>query len=304
MEITCKSIIFLQLGNSCALSCSLTMMPRGQKRKLLAEDEAPDGSGPAWESQRQFVLTVSLDKYQCAQQLREPSLRRCVLIANTLRHMSLQVSVEASQPAGIVTAAKCHSAVTVDGCSALASCPAVSLNYSSNSTEKTSYSSESNFHITIEDDEDWGSMSTDTDSSLSAVISSILAALDSTVDGSPQAAPRTPLRPLENLPRPCEGGAALLNHGPRDHGDSREQQEDSSMEVMRSSYLGDFTVEDLFQDIDTSLVDMDMSGIGHRSTEGGHAAGDDLFLYLPPFSPHSLAPSSQAAQPALIGQLA
>uniref|UniRef100_A0A3Q4HIC3 SERTA domain-containing protein 3-like n=1 Tax=Neolamprologus brichardi TaxID=32507 RepID=A0A3Q4HIC3_NEOBR len=152
-------------------------MPKGQKRKLSIEEESSDYRAPTWESQQQFLLTVSLNKYQFSQQLREPSLRRSVLIANTL--------------------------------------PA---------------------QLWPPDDEDWGSMSTDTDSSLSAVISSILAALDSTIDGNPQPAPRIPLRPLENM----------------------EQQEDGSMEVMRSSYLGDFTVEDLFQDIDTSLVDIDM----------------------------------------------
>uniref|UniRef100_A0A3Q2WBG7 SERTA domain containing 3 n=1 Tax=Haplochromis burtoni TaxID=8153 RepID=A0A3Q2WBG7_HAPBU len=170
-------------------------MPKGQKRKLSIEEEASDYRAPTWESQQQFLLTVSLNKYQFSQQLREPSLRRSVLIANTLRQISLQMSM-----------------------------------------------------LWPPDDEDWGSMSTDTDSSLSAVISSILAALDSTIDGNPQPAPRIPLRPLENM----------------------EQQEDGSMEVMRSSYLGDFTVEDLFQDIDTSLVDIDMGVIGHRSTEGGH----------------------------------
>lgn len=300
-------------------------MPKGQKRKLSIEEEASDYRAPTWESQQQFLLTVSLNKYQFSQQLREPSLRRSVLIANTLRQISLQMSmvpsvnVEVSEPPGIASsaltasiaaAAKRHSAVTVDSCSALATCPTVSLNYSPNSTEKTNYSSESNFHISIEDDEDWGSMSTDTDSSLSAVISSILAALDSTIDGNPQPPPRIPLRPLENMSKPYEGSVALVNHGLRDPGDCREQQEDGSMEVMRSSYLGDFTVEDLFQDIDTSLVDIDMGVIGHRSTEGGHTAGDDLFMYLPPFSPHStfsphsITPTSQNAQPALIGQLA
>uniref|UniRef100_A0A3Q0RGW9 SERTA domain-containing protein n=1 Tax=Amphilophus citrinellus TaxID=61819 RepID=A0A3Q0RGW9_AMPCI len=182
------------------------MTQRGEKRKLWTEEEASDSRGPTWESQRQFVFAVSLNKYRCGQQLREPSLRRSVLIANTLRQISLQVSAEVSQPPG--TSSPALSAT-------LASCPAVSLNYSSDSSEKTN-------------DEDWGSMSTDTDSSLSVVISSILAALDSTIDGNPQAASRTPLRPLENMSRPYEGGVTL----------------------------------DLFQDIDTSLVDMDMGGIG------------------------------------------
>uniref|UniRef100_A0A3B4H7H5 SERTA domain-containing protein n=1 Tax=Pundamilia nyererei TaxID=303518 RepID=A0A3B4H7H5_9CICH len=176
-------------------------MPKGQKRKLSIEEEASDYRAPTWESQQQFLLTVSLNKYQFSQQLREPSLRRSVLIANTLRQISLQMSM-----------------------------------------------------LWPPDDEDWGSMSTDTDSSLSAVISSILAALDSTIDGNPQPAPRIPLRPLENM----------------------EQQEDGSMEVMRSSYLGDFTVEDLFQDIDTSLVDIDMGVIGYHPGTSRHV--EEVFL--------------------------
>lgn len=143
-------------------------MPKGQKRKLSIEEESSDYRAPTWESQQQFLLTVSLNKYQFSQQLREPSLRRSVLIANTLRHISLHMSVV----------------------------PSVNVEVSQPP----------------------------------AVISSILAALDSTIDGNPQPAPRIPLRPLENMSKPYEGSVALVNHGLRDPGDCREQQEDGSME--------------------------------------------------------------------------
>uniref|UniRef100_A0A3B4WHE3 SERTA domain-containing protein 2-like n=1 Tax=Seriola lalandi dorsalis TaxID=1841481 RepID=A0A3B4WHE3_SERLL len=257
------------------------MIMKGQKRKFPPEDvEVSDRTSPTWESQRQFVFSVSLSKYQRGQELPEPSLRRSVLIANTLRQISLEacmapsvdreVSPCSSSPAfqakeweSIFTgvpAAKHHSAVAVTNShSALTSCHLVSSNYMSNC--------------------------------VTTAISSILTALDSTIDGSPQAAPRTPLRSLENLSRP-EGSVAWVKQEVRGYGGSWEQQEEcrvreSNMEVMRSSYLSDLTVEDLFQDIDTSLLERDMGVLGLRGSGGGYPAGDDLLRYLPPFSPSS-----------------
>ncbi len=290
------------------------MIMKGQKRKLPPEDlEVSDRSSPFWESQRQFVFSVSLNKYQRGQELPEPSLRRSVLIANTLRQVSLEacmapsVDMEASQsPCSSssalqesnfteVAAAKHHSAaVFANNHSALASCPLASLNYLSDCAPSRSPAScLSNVPLSVKDeDEDWGSMSTDPDFSLSAAISSILTALDSTIDGSPQAAPRTPLRSLENLSGPSEGGAAWVKQGVRGYGGSWEQQEEcrareSSMEAMRSSYLSDLTVEDLFQDIDTSLLEREMGVLGLRGSGGGYSAGDDLLRYLPPFTSSS-----------------
>lgn len=291
---------------------------KGQKRKLPPEDlEVSDRSSPFWESQRQFVFSVSLNKYQRGQELPEPSLRRSVLIANTLRQVSLEacvapsVDMEVSQPPCSsssalqesifteVAAAKHHSAAMfANNHSALASCPLVSLNYLSDCAASRSpasyHSCASNVPLSVKDeDEDWGSMSTDPDFSLSAAISSILTALDSTIDGSPQAAPRTPLRSLENLSGPCEGGVAWVKQGVKGYGGSWEQQQEEcrarecSMEVMRSSYLSDLTVEDLFQDIDTSLLERDMGVLGLRGSGGGYPAGDDLLRYLPPFTSSS-----------------
>ncbi|XP_023271755.1 SERTA domain-containing protein 2-like [Seriola lalandi dorsalis] len=294
------------------------MIMKGQKRKFPPEDvEVSDRTSPTWESQRQFVFSVSLSKYQRGQELPEPSLRRSVLIANTLRQISLEacmapsvdreVSPCSSSPAfqakeweSIFTgvpAAKHHSAVAVTNShSALTSCHLVSSNYMSNCVTSrylaSCHMNTSNVPMSVGDeDEDWGSMSTDPDFSLSAAISSILTALDSTIDGSPQAAPRTPLRSLENLSRP-EGSVAWVKQEVRGYGGSWEQQEEcrvreSNMEVMRSSYLSDLTVEDLFQDIDTSLLERDMGVLGLRGSGGGYPAGDDLLRYLPPFSPSS-----------------
>lgn len=283
------------------------MILRGQKRKLPPEDEeVPDRTSPNWETQRQFVFSVSLSKYQRSQELLEPSLRRSVLIANTLRQVSLgdcgspSVDEEVAQPSFSSTLqAKEQESVSTGehdhvNHSALVSSPVVTLNYSSDcagSSSSMSHSSESDVPMSVVDeDEDWGSMATDADASLSAAISSILSALDSTIDGSPQAAPRTPLRSLENLSGPVEGGVSSVKQGSRDCGVGWEQQEEfqvceSSVEVMRSSYLSDLTVEDLFQDIDTSLLERDMGVLGLRSGGGEYPAGDDLLQYLPSFSP-------------------
>ncbi|XP_071352196.1 SERTA domain-containing protein 3 isoform X2 [Trachinotus anak] len=257
------------------------MIMKGQKRKFPPEDvEVSDRSSPTWESQRQFVFSVSLSKYQRGQELPEPSLRRSVLIANTLRQISLEAcrsapvdrevspcssspAIQAIEQENIftgVSAAKHHSAVAVNNSQpVLASCPLVSSNYMS--------------------------------SCVTTAISSILTALDTTIDGSPQAAQRTPLRSLENLSRP-EGSVAWVKQEVRGYGASWEQQEEcrvreSNMEGMRSSYLSDLTVEDLFQDIDTSLLERDMGVLGLRGSGGGYPAGDDLLRYLPPFSPSS-----------------
>lgn len=297
--------------------CSLKMIMKGQKRKLPPEDvEVSDRSSPTWESQREFVFSVSLSKYQRGQELPEPSLRRSVLIANTLRQINLEACratsfnnemlqppccssspLQAKEQESIfigVNAVKYHSAVTVaNSHSDLNSCPQVSSNSAQLSNCPSFHSSASNVTLgVVEEDEDWGSMSTDPDFSLSAAISSILTALDSTIDGSPQAAPRTPLRSLENLSGSSHGGVAGVKHGVRGYGSSWEQQEEfraceSSMEVMRSSYLSDLTVEDLFQDIDTSLLERDMGVLGLRGSGDGYSAGDDLLCYLPPFSPTS-----------------
>ncbi|XP_059188187.1 SERTA domain-containing protein 3 isoform X1 [Centropristis striata] len=286
------------------------MIMKGQKRKHPPEDVETDLSNPTWEIQRQFVFSVSLNKYQRGQELPEPSLRRSVLIANTLRQVSMEacrfpsVDMEVSQPGSSSSSAQHHSAVTfANSHSALLSDPLVSsnpfLNCATGRSAANCHLNASDVPLTLvkDEDEDWGSLSTDSDFSISAAISSILTALDSTIDGSPQAAPRTPLRSLENLSGPSDGGAAWLKQGVRGYGGGWEQQEEwrareSSMEVMRSSYLSELTVEDLFQDIDTSLLEKDMGVLGLRGSGDGYPTGDDLLRYLPPLSSPSSLPFS------------
>uniref|UniRef100_A0A3B5ADZ6 Cell division cycle-associated protein 4-like n=1 Tax=Stegastes partitus TaxID=144197 RepID=A0A3B5ADZ6_9TELE len=227
------------------------MIPRGQKRKFPLDDEdVSDRTSPNWETQRQFVFSVSLSKYQRSQELVEPSLRRSVLIANTLR----QVSLEA-------------------------------CGFSSSALQQKH---QSNVPMSVEEeDEEWGSMSPDSDLSLSAAIASILSALESTIDGSPQAAPRTPLRSLENLPGSFDGGVSWEKQGVRDQ--SWEQQDQCR--------VGDNS--ELLQDIDMSLLERDLGVL--RNGGDGYQAGDDFLQFLPPFSPPlaSSHPSSLSFNPSL-----
>lgn len=273
----------------------LKMIMKGQKRKLPPEDvEVSDRTSPAWETQRQFVFSVSLSKYQRGQELPEPSLRRSVLIANTLRQISLEPSrappVDREPSLQSLPCSSTSTAQAKEWDSMYTSAVTMQNNQSTPPSHPPVLScSSSRSHASVPlcvEDEDWESMSTDPDFSLSAAISSILSSLDSTIDGSSQAAARTPLRSLENL---SEGGVSALKQGLRWSGGNWEQPEECrareniSVEAMRSSYLGDLTVDDLFQDIDTSLLERDMGGTWRGSADG-HSAGDDLLRYLPSFT--------------------
>ncbi|XP_013871407.1 SERTA domain-containing protein 3 [Austrofundulus limnaeus] len=274
------------------------MILKGQKRKHPHEDVVVlDQSGPLWESQRQFVFSVSLNKYQRTQELAEPSLRRSVLIANTLRQISLDTSTappldeEESLPPcgsslvpeemegdGVSAGAKHQSAVSMH-----CGCPVVSLNcLQICAASRSCHVSDSDVPATAaEEDEDWGSMSTESDLSLSAAISSILTALDSTVDGDPQAALRTPLRSLENLSGACKGGVALASISWDQQGESKVPE--GGTEVTRTQHMDDVTMEDLFQDIDTSQLERDMGVLGLQSGAGLSRA-DEFIRYIPPLS--------------------
>ncbi|KAM4742251.1 SERTA domain-containing protein 3 isoform 1-T3 [Anableps anableps] len=259
------------------------MILKGQKRKLDLEDvEVSDPSSPTWESQRQFVFSVSLNKYQRGQELPEPSLRRSVLIANTLRQITLEkcgVSTADGEEApplsdsllrlqeSMFTESKPSSVLmAADPVAQLPNCC-----HSGQSAE--------------EQDEDWGSMSTDSDFSLSAAISSILTALDSTIEGSSQAAPRTPLRSLENLSGLSERSSAWVKHGSRAGGGGWQQQGEE--EVQQGSAENGVPMEDLLQDVDPSLLERATGGLGIQSSRVGYPAEEELICYLPPFSPSS-----------------
>lgn len=282
------------------------MIVKGQKRKFHSDDgEVADTSSPFWENQRQFVFSVSLNKYQRSQELPEPSLRRSVLIANTLRQVSLEaceapsIDMELAQPTSSAyqeknSAATYNSSVVpANSHSAFASSPICTSDF----LPKYAASCHSNVPVSEKDDsEDWGSVSMDTDFSLSAAISSILTVLDSSIDGSQQVVPRMALRSLENLSGPSEESLTWHKQEILDYDESGQQQlecnlRESNIEVAKSKYLSDLTVQDLVQDIDTSLLGNEVAMLELKAARGGYAVGDGIFRCLPPLSTSSLSPS-------------
>nr|XP_057936836.1 SERTA domain-containing protein 3 isoform X2 [Doryrhamphus excisus]XP_057936838.1 SERTA domain-containing protein 3 isoform X2 [Doryrhamphus excisus] len=266
------------------------MIMKTHKRKLQTEvsEEVSDRSSLAWERQRQFVFSVSMHKYQRDQETPEPSLRRSVLITNTLRQMeACQVSSvglevplppvvhEPKEQPGVAahndlpSSTKCQRVAPNGGKSALCvASPPLSA-----------------------DDEDWSSLAADPDFSISPTISTILTGLESTLDTSTQACPRAALRSLENLPASPDAGVFWLKQV-RGHGRCWEQQEEfmeweASMEVSSASYLKDVMVEDMFQDIDTSQLERDMGILGLRASGAAYPTAEDLQCLTPLSSTHS-----------------
>ncbi|CAL8352541.1 unnamed protein product [Lota lota] len=291
------------------------MIMKGQKRKLPPEDpDSTEKTTAELEGQRQLVLYISLNKYKHGQELAEPSLRRSVLIANTLRQITLEAAMEKDGGSPTPCGAAASLQTKDNGCTGMAtpdgqltatvhnSHSAAASDVSSSPDPQLDVASrrhQADFHASAPDvcieggSEDWESMSSDPDFSLSAAISSILTSLESSIDGNhggSLATPRTPLRSLENLPTP-EGEGASKQQGLR--GPSWgcwERAEESCVEVMRSSYLGDLALDDIFQDIDTSLLERELGVLGARGE--GHPSGEELLRYLPSLS--STAPSSSS----------
>ncbi|KAJ8269908.1 hypothetical protein GJAV_G00108120 [Gymnothorax javanicus] len=81
---------------------SRCMLGRGVKRKRSESEEA--GPVPGWagessvEAERQLILDLCLSKLQRCYSLAEPSLRRAVLLSNTLRHIQDQMRREGVDP--------------------------------------------------------------------------------------------------------------------------------------------------------------------------------------------------------------
>ncbi|XP_014017572.1 cell division cycle-associated protein 4 isoform X1 [Salmo salar] len=231
----------------------MMMISKGQKRKV--DDVVGGMRSGTWESQRQSVLGITLFKYHRGQELMEPSLRRSVLIANTLRHIHL----ENKPPYGLVNLAG----------------PVPPMVPSKPCSHRESGLGVVNSASGVEDKKDvW--MSSESDFSLSGAVSSILKELDLTVDGGlgPQAPQRTPFRSIENLPGDL--GLKQSSEGCRT---SEGVAFGSVEEVMCSSYLQDGKLDELFHDIDTSVFDKEM---GVRALSA--AASDELLKYLPSLS--------------------
>ncbi|KAG9340529.1 hypothetical protein JZ751_021349 [Albula glossodonta] len=259
-------------------SYRLRMMGKGLKRKFPYD---PEGGSLVYESQRQSVLDISLGKFQHSQTLVEPSLRRSVLIANTLRQIQDEIRQEAAIPPA-TTIRGLHSTAPGDP----DPCPLGEAPLAHPPTPNR-------LLVPDETGDDWMALSSEEDFSLSSAISSILKDLDTVIDSGPQAPPRTPLGSIENLPgepgSKQESGFGL----PRADkcGDGCRPSESAvfgSFEVMRSSYLRDVTLDDLFLDIDTSVYERETCPLATRTFAG--ATGDELLKYLPALSSSATSP--------------
>ncbi|XP_061682672.1 SERTA domain-containing protein 3 isoform X2 [Syngnathoides biaculeatus] len=245
---------------------NVKMIMKTNKRKLQPEsssEESPGGGGGggccgalAWERQRQFVFSVSLHKFQRDQELPEPSLRRSVLISNTLRQ--------------------------VEACRAASPAPGGGGENDSPSPAKCQ-------RVAPDEAEDWCSLSADPDFTISPAISSILTDLDAVPDdGAPAPTPRAALRSLENLRAVPDAGSSLPRPPVRGAHGLDPMEWEAGAETAQPGYLKNVTDdEDVFQDIDTSQLERDMGILGLRSD--GRPPGDAKGL--PSFSSFSSPPT-------------
>ncbi|XP_077467209.1 SERTA domain-containing protein 3 [Stigmatopora argus] len=149
------------------------MIMKTQKRKLQPEPSSEEppcgGAAVAWEKQREFVFSVSLRKYRRDQEMPEPSLRRSVLISNTLRQ--------------------------VEACLASPSAPPEENRLPAPAKQPR-----------VAEAEDWASLSTEPDFGVAPAVSSILGGLDTGPEAVPRSALRSleniRSRPDPNAPRP------------------------------------------------------------------------------------------------------
>ncbi|MBN3287598.1 SRTD2 protein, partial [Polyodon spathula] len=265
------------------------MTGKGLKRKLPEEGDLPEGSAVQkgsglYRAQRQSVLNISLDKYNRGQRLLEPSLRRSVLIANTLQQIQEEIRQEASDT----------------GTAQIGSPPTAQISplFESSSLKEAlpappSRLSMENHPMGLGDGDDWTLLSSEEDFSLSSAISSLLKELDVAIDGSPAPCPqRTPLGSIENLEtekankqEPCKAEGK--------HGGCRPSETAfGNLEIMSSSYLRDVALDDLFLDIDTSVYERDAGPLGGRTLSA--AATDEFLKYLPSCHPSSFSVNPNA----------
>ncbi|KAJ7990334.1 hypothetical protein DPEC_G00299220 [Dallia pectoralis] len=230
------------------------MISKGQKRKLQDDDFSGGIHTGICEIQCRSLLDISLNKYYSGQDQVEPSLRRSVLIANTLK----QIQPDNRPLHGLVNlTGPVQAIVPLLPSAKLESPPDVVMSGA----------------FSVDDLEDeW--MSSESDFSVSAAVGSILKDLDVSIDGGPQASCRTPFMSIDNIP-----GALGLKQGPRGHLSSgwcsvgcRTSERVALGGVaevdVNYSYVSDGTLGDLLHDIDTSILEREMGTLGVRANSG------------------------------------
>uniref|UniRef100_UPI00398F8CD8 SERTA domain-containing protein 3-like n=1 Tax=Pristiophorus japonicus TaxID=55135 RepID=UPI00398F8CD8 len=221
------------------------MVGKGVKRKRHADGGADAGQSladcpPSYGLQRQLVLNTSLNKMQSGRAVPELSLRRTVLIANTLRRIQEEIRLESSQ---LAVALQGRDAAAGVGGRREPPPPRLAAEGRPDGPEDPAPADE--------------------DFSLSSAISSILRDLDLVLDGSP-----SPLRDAsEAMDTASEDGGE--EEGPSSQPARPLESVFGSFEIMSSSYLVGVTLDDLFLDIDTSVCDCDPAPGGRAAPAGG-----------------------------------
>ncbi|TRY94193.1 hypothetical protein DNTS_027583 [Danionella cerebrum] len=158
---------------------NLKMVARGQKRKLHVEDDS--GGVSAWDNQLQFVLDISMEKFNKDQAQVEPCLLRSVLINNTLRQVQSEVRAQVHSISNVKNPTSQISALSELG---FPQKPTVV----DHTAKWEAENAENDFMGWMSDD----------DFSLSSAISGILKDLDAVIDGS-CASHWAPLGSIDNL---------------------------------------------------------------------------------------------------------
>nr|XP_056707737.1 SERTA domain-containing protein 2-like [Euleptes europaea] len=229
------------------------MLGRGLKRKLSDYEENMAGLSSAFDSsrslpyplKRQLVLNVCLAKLQTYKMLVEPNLHRSVLIANTVRQIQEEMRQETSQQ---LLSMCCSLSTGPPACLSMDSPLAPSHLFPCENQQESNGCEPRPAEGPLEN-----SLLMVSDNDMSSAISSILKDLDFMEDVSPPTC----------LPAPGEDQVT----GPETLGlRSEDDRQDlkgvecvfGSFEILNStSYLKDLAIDDIFEDIDTSMYDSD-----------------------------------------------
>ncbi|XP_075049226.1 SERTA domain-containing protein 2-like [Mixophyes fleayi] len=245
------------------------MLSRGLKRKFNDCKETMTDSPCAYDCnrnmpyshQRQLVLSMCLNKLQNYKLLAEPNLHRSVLIANTVRQIQEETRQESGQLPGIVGNDLTANSLMYTGNDSLD--PSLNLPFGIN----TDYNRDS-----WPNENPVDSLMEVTDDDMSSAISSILKDLDFVEDINPS---------------PAQGPVADDLTKPPETGYKGEKQDTRGAECVfgsfeltsSTSYLKDLSVDDIFDDIDTSMYDSDFSFSSLISPRSQPAADEPLKLY-------------------------
>ncbi|XP_056402600.1 SERTA domain-containing protein 2-like [Hyla sarda] len=245
------------------------MLGRGLKRKLNDCEETMTDFPCAYDynrtmpysHQRQLVLNMCLNKLQSYKMLAEPNLHRSVLIANTVRQIQEETRQEANQLPGVIGSDIPTNSLMYTASDSLDS--SLNLPFGINTDfSRDSWPSENSLESLMEV----------TDDDMSSAISSILKDLDFVEDISPAPA-QGPA--MEDPPKPMEGGYKVEKQDIR----GTECVFGSFELTSSTSYLKDLSVDDIFDDIDTSMYDSDFSFSSLMSPRMQPTVEEPLKLY-------------------------